>query len=138
MAELTVPEDVQTLAARLAEPRLMRRGSASERCVRFNRPGCPCAEDSEARDGPDFSVSRVVKGETKSRWLVEQAQTRALCDGRSNRSAVSTAGRRLLAGLRAVGGHGTRGAQRCLGRGGEKWGSGRSSRPKSSRKFTRS
>jgi len=104
MAELTVPEDVQTLAARLAEPRLMRRGSASERCVRFNRPGCPCAEDSEARDGPDFSVSRVVKGETESRWLrVEQAQTRALCDGRS-KQVSSFDSRSTLTGRPASGG----------------------------------
>jgi hypothetical protein len=76
MPEFTIPEDVHTLAARLAEPKPMRRGSVSERYVKCNKPGCPCAEDPEARHGPYFSVSRVVKGKTESRWLdAEQAKT---------------------------------------------------------------
>lgn len=70
-----VPPDVSTLAARLTEARPMRRGSVSERRVKCNKPGCLCADDPKARHGPYFSVSRVVKGKTLSRWLdAEQAK----------------------------------------------------------------
>jgi len=75
MPESTIPSDVRDLATQLAEPRLMRRGSVSERYVKCNRPGCPCGERPEARHGPYYSLSRVVKGRTQSRWLdAEQAQ----------------------------------------------------------------
>jgi hypothetical protein len=63
------PEDVRELAVWLAEPRPMRRGTVSERYVKCNKPGCPCADRPNARHGPYFSVSRVVKGKTRSRWL---------------------------------------------------------------------
>ena len=69
MANSTVPGDVEALLARLAEPKPMRRGSVSERYVKCNKPGCPCAENPEARHGRYFCVSRVVKGKTQSRWL---------------------------------------------------------------------
>jgi len=69
MPDPTAPEDVQELAVRLAEARPMRRGSVSERYVKCNKPGCPCADRPQARHGPYFSVSRVVKGKTQSRWL---------------------------------------------------------------------
>ena len=76
MPDPGIPEDVHALAARLAEPGPMRRGSVSERYVKCNRAGCPCSETPEARHGPYFSVSRVVKGKTQSRWLnAEQAKT---------------------------------------------------------------
>ena len=69
-----VPSDVQALARELAEPKPMRRGSVSERYVKCNKPGCPCGERTDARHGPYYSVSRVVKGRTQSRWLdAEQA-----------------------------------------------------------------
>lgn len=75
MPESTIPSDVRELAAQLAEPRLMRRGSVSERYVKCNRTGCPCGDRPEARHGPYYSLSRVVKGRTQSRWLdAEQAQ----------------------------------------------------------------
>jgi len=75
MPESTIPSDVRDLAIQLTEPRPMRRGSVSERYVKCNRPGCPCSDRAEARHGPYFSVSRVVKGRTQSRWLgAEQAQ----------------------------------------------------------------
>ena len=71
-----VPPDVGALAAQLAQPRPMRRGSVTERRVKCNKPGCACAQKPEARHGPYVSVSRVVKGKTRSRWLdAEQAQT---------------------------------------------------------------
>jgi len=69
MPDTTVPEDVRALVARMAEPRPMRRGSVSKRYVKCNRSGCPCSDRADARHGPYFSVSRVVKGKTRSRWL---------------------------------------------------------------------
>ncbi len=69
MPNPVVLEKVSALAGQLAEPRPMRRGSVSERYVKCNKAGCPCAEYTDARHGPYYSVSRVVKGRTKSRWL---------------------------------------------------------------------
>ena len=76
MPDPTAPEDVRELAVRLAEPRPMRRGSVSERYVKCNKPRCPCADRPDARHGPYFSVSRVVKGKTRSRWLDEDQAKR--------------------------------------------------------------
>lgn len=87
MPELTLPENVHTLAARLAEPKPMRRSSVLARRVKRNKPGCPCAENPAARHGPYFSVSRVVRGKTESRWLdAEEAKT---VDGRSRQASSS-------------------------------------------------
>src|SRR3972149_11291810 len=70
-----VPQDVRFLASQLAEPRPMRRGSVTEGYVKCNKAGCACADHADARHGPYYSVSRVVKGRTQSRWLdVEQAR----------------------------------------------------------------
>lgn len=75
MPDSTVPQDVRALAAQLVEAKPMRRGSVSERFVKCNRPGCRCAKHADARHGPYYSVSRVVKGKTQSRWLdAEQAK----------------------------------------------------------------
>lgn len=75
MSNPVVPEKVSDLASQLAEPRPMRRGSVSERYVKCNKAGCACADDTDARHGPYYSVSRVVKGRTRSRWLnAEQAK----------------------------------------------------------------
>ena len=68
------PARLRELAAELAEPKPMRRGSLSERTVKCGKPGCPCSEDPDARHGPYFSLTRAVKGETHSRFLTaEQA-----------------------------------------------------------------
>ncbi len=64
-----VPAEVQALVLALAEPKPMRRGSVTKRYVKCNKPGCSCTENPEARHGPYYSVSRVVKGQTQSRWL---------------------------------------------------------------------
>jgi hypothetical protein len=72
MPDLTIPPEVRALANELAQPKPMRRGSVSERYVKCNKPGCPCAEHPEARHGPYYSVSRVVGGITKSRWLTAE------------------------------------------------------------------
>jgi hypothetical protein len=69
MPETTVPADVRALAGQLAEPKPMRRGSVTERYVKCNKAGCLCGEGADARHGPYFSVSRVVAGKTRSRWL---------------------------------------------------------------------
>ncbi len=75
MPNPVVPEKISALANQLAEPRSMRRGSVSERYVKCNKAGCPCVDRKDARHGPYYSVTRVVKGRTKSRWLdAEQAR----------------------------------------------------------------
>lgn len=47
----------------------MRRGSLSERYVKCSKPNCACRQDPEARHGPYYSWSRVVKGKTQSRFI---------------------------------------------------------------------
>ena len=75
MLDLTIPAQVRSLVDQLAQPRAMRRGSVSERYVKCNKAGCACAGHADARHGPYYSVSRVVKGRTQSRWLdAEQAE----------------------------------------------------------------
>lgn len=69
-----IPSDVRQLAAQLAEPQPMRRGSLSERYVKCSKPGCLCAERPQARHGPYYSWTRAVAGRTQSRFLsAEQA-----------------------------------------------------------------
>ena len=57
-----IPARVRDLALQFAEPQPMRRGSLSERYVKCSKPGCTCAEDSKARHGPYFSLTRGVGG----------------------------------------------------------------------------
>jgi hypothetical protein len=56
----------EEVAARLAEPRPMRRGSLSVRFVKCNKPGCACRHKLEARHGPYASIVRTVGGKTTS------------------------------------------------------------------------
>ena len=86
-----VPERVRELAAQLAAPTPMRRGSFTERYVKCHKPGCRCAEDPAARHGPYASLTRGVGGQTRSRWLTaEQGQAlwQALDNQRLNRTVV--------------------------------------------------
>lgn len=69
MPDSTIPADVLALAQRLADAKPMRRGSLSERYVKCSKPDCPCGDSEDARHGPYYSVSRVVNGKTRSRWL---------------------------------------------------------------------
>ena len=69
-----VPSPVRTLAAQMAAPTPMRRGSLSERYVKCSKPGCACAERPTARHGPYYSLTRAVGGRTQSRF-VPAAQT---------------------------------------------------------------
>jgi len=64
-----VPPAVQDLAASLAAPQPMRRGSVSERFVKCSKPSCPCVSDPQARHGPYYSLTRAVRGQTRSRFL---------------------------------------------------------------------
>jgi hypothetical protein len=74
MNRTSPPNHLRQLAAELAEPRPMRRGSLSKRTVKCSKPGCRCAEDPKARHGPYFSLTRAVQGKTRSRFLTpEQA-----------------------------------------------------------------
>ncbi len=69
MSDDPTPSAARDLAARLAQPKPMRRGSVSERFVKCSKTGCPCASDPKARHGPYLSLTRAVKGRTQSRLL---------------------------------------------------------------------
>ena len=70
-----VPAAVGQLAARLAEPKPMRRGSVSERSMKCGQTGCRCQQDPQARHGPYYSLTRGAGGKTQSRYLsAEQAE----------------------------------------------------------------
>jgi hypothetical protein len=74
MDNTSPPTALRRLAADLAEPKPMRRGSLSERTIQCSKPGCPCGQDPKARHGPYFSLTRAVEGKTRSRYLTpEQA-----------------------------------------------------------------
>jgi hypothetical protein len=74
MDDTPAPTRLYQLAAELAEPKPMRRGSLSERTIKCSKPGCACADDPKARHGPYFSLTRAVQGKTHSRFLTaEQA-----------------------------------------------------------------
>jgi len=69
-----LPSDVRAAAAGLSHPQPMRRGSLGERFMKCGKASCACHRDPDARHGPYYSVSRVVHGQTQSRWLTaEQA-----------------------------------------------------------------
>ena len=63
---------LRQLAAQLAEPKPMRRGSLSERTIKCSKPGCACAHDPKARHGPYFSLTRSIEGKTRSRFLTQE------------------------------------------------------------------
>ena len=70
-----VPSSVRQLAAQLSEPQPMRRGSLCERYVKCSKPGCACGANPKARHGPYYSLTRAVRGQTRSRFLsVGEAQ----------------------------------------------------------------
>jgi hypothetical protein len=74
MPETPAPAPVRQLAAELAKPRPMRRGSVSERSMKCGRMECRCQEDPQARHGPYYSLTRAKGGKTRSRYLTtEQA-----------------------------------------------------------------
>ena len=66
------PDALRQLAADLARPRPMRRGSLSERYMKCGQISCRCQKDREARHGPYFSLTRGTKGTTRSRYLSEE------------------------------------------------------------------
>jgi hypothetical protein len=63
---------LRQIAAELAEPKPMRRGSLSERTIKCSKPGCACARDPKARHGPYFSLTRAIDGTTHSRFLTQE------------------------------------------------------------------
>ena len=71
----SVPPRIRQLAAELADPKPMRRGSLSERTIKCSKPSCACAQDPKARHGPYYSLTHAVGGKTHSRFLTaEQAE----------------------------------------------------------------
>jgi hypothetical protein len=74
MHDEIVPAIVQDLAAALARPAPMRRGSMSERSMKCGHKQCRCHQDPRARHGPYYSLTRIEGGKTRSRYLsAEQA-----------------------------------------------------------------
>ena len=67
-----IPEAVGALAARLADPKPMRRGSVSERYMKCGQRACRCQEDLQARHGPYYSLTRAEGGQTRSRYLTSE------------------------------------------------------------------
>src|SRR5215472_15854536 len=71
----TIPPHIRELAAELADPKPMRRGSLSERTIKCSKPSCACAQDPKARHGPYYSLTHAAAGKTHSRFLTaEQAE----------------------------------------------------------------
>jgi hypothetical protein len=74
MTQQPLPAFVQQTLEALGQPQPMRRGSLAERYVKCSKANCACQQDPEARHGPYYSWTRVVKGKTRSRFVtVEQA-----------------------------------------------------------------
>ncbi len=69
MLDDMVPAAVRELAAALATPAPMRRGSVSERSMKCGRKECRCQHDRQARHGPYYSLTRMEGGKTRSRYL---------------------------------------------------------------------
>ena len=137
MAETTdVPAAVRTLAAQLATARPMRRGSLSERYVKCSKPGCACAERRDARHGPYYSLTRTVDGRTQSRFVpaAQAARVREqIAAGQQFRRHVEDLWGACEHWADAQLEHG-----QAAPKAAEKGGSRRRSRPKSSRRSTRS
>jgi len=72
MLEELVPAAVRHLAATLATPAPIRRGSVSERSMKCGRERCRCHQDAQARHGPYYSLTRIEGGKTHSRYLSAQ------------------------------------------------------------------
>jgi hypothetical protein len=68
----SVPAEVREIAATLARPAPMRRGSVSERSMKCGRKQCRCQHDRQARHGPYYSLTRMEGGKTRSRYLSAQ------------------------------------------------------------------
>lgn len=77
MVKESVPASVQEIAINLASPKPMRRGSLSERSMKCGHKECRCQHDPKARHGPYYSLTRIEKGKTKSRYLSSEQSTLA-------------------------------------------------------------
>ena len=97
-----VPARIRDLAAPLAQPKAMRRGSFSQRYVKCSKPGCACARDPKARHGPYSSLTRGLRGRTHSRFI-SAAQAELVRRQVEAGQTVPAPGGGLLGGLRAMG-----------------------------------
>jgi len=75
MSKPALPSAVRAAAAELRHPQPMRRGSLGERFMKCGKAACACHRNPDARHGPYYSVSRVVHGQTQSRWLTAEQAT---------------------------------------------------------------
>ncbi len=71
------PAAVREVAAEMAKPKPMRRGSVSERLMKCGHKDCRCQLDPTARHGPYYSLTRAEGGKTKSRYLTAEQATLA-------------------------------------------------------------
>jgi len=88
-----IPHRVSQLAAELAQPQPMRRGSVSERSIKCGKTGCACARDPKARHGPYHSLTQAVGGKTRSRFLTPEQTAvaqRQVAAGRQFRQKVDS------------------------------------------------
>jgi hypothetical protein len=63
------PEVIRARAARIGELQPIRRGSLIERFMTCGKPNCACKGDPAARHGPYYSLSYLVGGKLKTRWI---------------------------------------------------------------------
>ena len=137
MNDQSPPAVLRHLSAELAEPKPMRRGSLSERMVKCSKPGCPCADNPDARHGPYFSLTRGVQGKTHSRFLTpaQAALARQQIEaGQEFRAKLDT----LWEGCEAWADSQLQGSSAASIAEAEKGGSRRTSKRRSSRKSRRS
>jgi hypothetical protein len=137
MNDQSPPAVLRHLSAELAEPKPMRRGSLSERMVKCSKPGCPCADNTDARHGPYFSLTRAVQGKTHSRFLTpaQAALARQQIEaGQEFRAKLET----LWEGCEAWADSQLQGSSAASIAEAEKGGSRRTSKRRSSRKSRRS
>ena len=137
MDRTSPPTRLRQLAAQLAQPKPMRRGSLSERTIKCSKPDCACADDPEARHGPYFSLTRAVEGKTRSRFLTSEQAALArqqIEAGREFRSKLEA----YWEGCEDWADRELQGSATASAQGAEKRGSPGSSKRRSSRKSRRS
>ncbi len=67
-----MPSTVERLAASVATPVPMRRGSVSQRYMKCGQKECRCHRDRQARHGPYYCLTRKEGEKSHSRYLSAQ------------------------------------------------------------------
>jgi hypothetical protein len=101
-ASAEIPPRVRQLVTELAQPRPMRRGSVSERTIKYGKAGCACADDPKARHGPYYKPDSD-RGRQDAVAVSDGGAGRCGPAANCSRAQVSRTARHLLGGLRGVG-----------------------------------